>query len=82
MLFLKYNVFICFSDLVVPDRKYYSSISSSDVSNNEQLQVDVNPKRPVYRHYRNNVTNTVLSLAMGVIFAGVACIALGHFLGT
>jgi len=46
-----------------------------------QVAVNTTKKPAVYRHYRNNVANTVLSLAMGFMFAGVACIALGHFLG-
>lgn len=59
----------------------YSYSPSTEGSNDDEMQVSANPTKPVYRHYRNNVANTVLSLAMGVIFAGVACIALGHFLG-
>ena len=75
------NFFNFRSDLVVPDKKYSDICSSSMADSSDEMQVAVNTSKPVYRHYRNNVANTVLSLAMGVIFAGVACIALGHFLG-
>lgn len=74
-------VFNFSSDLVAPERKYSDSYSANQTDSSDEMQVSASAARPVYRHYRNNVANTVLSLAMGVIFAGVACIALGHFLG-
>ncbi|KAL0271463.1 UNVERIFIED_CONTAM: hypothetical protein PYX00_008550 [Menopon gallinae] len=70
------------SDFMIPDGNYYSNVQSMDYKKSDnEMQVTEYHGAPVYRHYRNNVANTVLSLAMGIIFTGVACIAIGHFLG-
>lgn len=67
---------------MIPDGNYYSNVQSIQYKNSENdMQVTEYDGAPVYRHYRNNVANTMLSMAMGIIFTGVACIAIGHFLG-